>query len=356
MNKNLTPPDWDLYDPNMVLNVGDAKYYYENFTDYVNTKATSNSLAIETLDGRVAAIEHQIPVGPGGDGAYLHLGGTPERYPTAEEMAEGGNETGFMVVARTDGIYFYNPVTKRLIKPKKGGGTIAVHGQLPMIYDMSHQLQHDGRAAVSGIYTALPSDIGINTWTSNDMCKVLVVATADEEYQTAMHVDGFASRVFKKGILSATWGFFTGGSGGGGSIDPGVIDEIKQRLEALETYTHDTAFTELTDVKVDNVLDVNGLIYMDSKGEIRGGATNPMLSMGKTHVHTNAVGAPPAIATSNVGATVVASNNIIILKGSSAKTVTLSSIVHYNTANPATTEVREGRTTFIVNTLSLIHI
>ena len=120
MNERLTPPDWDAFDSNMLINVGDMKYYYENFTEVVDEQATTNKLAIDTIDGRVTALEHSIPVGPGGDGAYLHLGGTPDRYPTAEEMVAGDTkeETSFMVIARPDGIYFYNPKTKVVIPPK----------------------------------------------------------------------------------------------------------------------------------------------------------------------------------------------------------------------------------------------
>lgn len=348
MNKNIVPPDWGSYDPNMFINLSDMQYYYENFTNVVNETAEGNSLKIETLDGRVAKLEQEQPVGPGGTGAFLNLGGVPERYPTAEEMVAGGNETGFMVIARSDGIYFYNPVTKQLIKPKQGGGTIAVHGQLPMIYDLSHSLQHNGRAGASGIYTAKVGDVGLGSWTAQDTCKILVVTTAEEEYQTAMGKDGFASRVFKAGELTATWGFFTGGSGGSG-IDPAVIDEINRRLDDLEKYDHSFKITDLTDVKLDPILDVNGLLYMDDRGEIRGGNTNPMLSMGYTHTHTNGVGAPSVISINNVSSTVVASNNIIILTATATRTVTLPTVVPYNAFKPTTTQVREGRTTFIVN-------
>ncbi|MGL5013566.1 MAG: hypothetical protein ACRC6V_04640, partial [Bacteroidales bacterium] len=125
MTKRLTPPDWSQWDPNMFLVVSDAQQYYETFTSVVDAQATENKLAVGTLDGRVTALEHSTPVGPGGKGAYLNLGGTPERYPTAEEMVAGDTpeQTSFLVVARNDGIYFYNPKSKLLIPPKKGGGT-----------------------------------------------------------------------------------------------------------------------------------------------------------------------------------------------------------------------------------------
>ncbi|MGL5016235.1 MAG: hypothetical protein ACRC6V_18445, partial [Bacteroidales bacterium] len=125
MTDKVTTPDWGSLDPMMLINLGDMRYYYENFTEIVEERSTANKLAVETLDGRVAALEHSTPVGPGGKGAYLNLGGTPDRYPTAEEMAAGDSpeQTSFLVVARTDGIYFYNPKTKSIIPPKKGGGT-----------------------------------------------------------------------------------------------------------------------------------------------------------------------------------------------------------------------------------------
>ncbi|MGL5015091.1 MAG: hypothetical protein ACRC6V_12520, partial [Bacteroidales bacterium] len=108
MNERLTPPDWSAEDPNMLLNVSDAQYYFENFTEVLDVRSAKNELAVGTLDGRVTALEHSTPVGPGGKGAYLNLGGTPERYPTAEEMVAGETpeSTSFLVVARTDGIYF----------------------------------------------------------------------------------------------------------------------------------------------------------------------------------------------------------------------------------------------------------
>lgn len=349
MTTRLTPPAWDKYDPNMLINVADMKYYFETYTDAVSSNTVNNKLAIDTLDGRVSAIEHQIPVGPGGTGAYLNLGGTPDRYPTAEEMAEGGNETSFMVVARTDGIYFYNPVTKLLIKPKKGGGTVAVHGQLPMIYDESHQLQHNGRASVSGVYTAKCSDVGLDSWTSHDMCKILVVSTGKEEYQTAMHPDGFASRIFREGEVDSTWGFITGGSGGGGSVDPTVVNEINRRLGLLESVDHVEDFFDLKDVVADSVTDANGLLYIGEDGKIRGGKTNPLLSMGYTHTHVNSVGTPSALPLGNVGATIVASTSVVILKEITTKILTLPAVVQYNASELSTTQVREGRTTFIVN-------
>lgn len=349
MTDRITPPAWDEWDPNMLINVADMKYYYENFTEVVDDKTKSNDLAIQTLDGRVTKIEQEQPVGPGGTGAYLNLGGTPDRYPTAEEMNTSGGATGFIVMARQDGIYFYNPVSKLLIKPKKGGGTIAVHGQLPMIYDNSHKIQYNGRLGKSGIYTAKSDQVGLTSWTSYETCKILVVATEDEEFHTAMGPDGFASRIFRAGSANATWSHFTGGGGGTGGVDPAIIDEINSRLDALEQYDHTFKITDLSDVILDPVLDANGLLYMDEQGKIRGGSTNPLLSMGYTHTHTNGVGAPPVIAINNVGANVVASNNIIMLTATSTKTVTLPSVVRYNSFKPTTTQVREGRTTFIVN-------
>ena len=352
MNERLTPPDWDSFDKNMLINVGDMKYYYENFTGVVDEQATGNKLAIETIDGRVTALEQSIPVGPGGDGAYLHLGGTPDRYPTAEEMVAGSDksETSFMVIARPDGIYFYNPKTKVVIPPKKGGGTIAVHGQFPQIFDAGHAHNHEGRAGLSGIYTAKVTDVGLDGhFTNFDTVTMLVVVNEDgEEYQTAYSPDGMASRIFRAGIQTAHWGVNAGG-GGGGSVDPIIIQEIKDRLDALEAHDHIDKITELSDVVLDPVTDVNGLLYMGEDGKVRGGETNPMLGMGYTHVHTNSIGAPPVVTSSSVNSTVMASNNIIVFRGTLSRQIQLPGVVPYNTYRPSTTQVREGRTTFIVN-------
>ncbi|MGL5016234.1 MAG: hypothetical protein ACRC6V_18440, partial [Bacteroidales bacterium] len=95
MKERLDPPVWADYDPNMLINVGDMQYYYENFTEIVDVRSEENGTAIGDLDSRVAALEHSTPVGPGGKGAYLDMGGTPERYPTRSEMIDGfdGKET-----------------------------------------------------------------------------------------------------------------------------------------------------------------------------------------------------------------------------------------------------------------------
>lgn len=351
MNKNIVPPEWDQYDEDMLVNVRDMRYYFENYTEVTNELANDNKLAVENLNGRVAKLEQEQPVGPGGTGAFLNLGGVPERYPTAEEMVAGGMETGFMVVARTDGIYFYNPTTKVLIKPKTGGGTMALHGQLPMIYDNSHKIQYNGRVNVSGIYTAVASDVGLSSWTSHETCKILVVVTETEEFHTAMGPDGYASRIFRPGVQSAMWTHFTGsGGGGGGSVDQAIIDEINDRIDALEQHDHIDKITDLTDVIIDPVLDSNGILYVDGAGKVRAGHTLPCLTNGHTHVHANSVGSAPAISSLNVNAVTVARSSVIILRGSSAKTVTLPNVVAYNTFQPSSTEVREGRTTFLVNT------
>lgn len=254
MKERLTPPDWNAYDHNMLINVGDMKYYYENLTDVVNQTATTNKSSIETLDGRVTKLEQSVPVGPGGDGAYLHLGGTPERYPTVSEMVEGdGKETSFLVVARNDGIYFYNPKTDLLIPPKKGGGTIAIHGQFPQIFDEGHSIKHDGRLGLSGVYTAKTSDIGLGAhFSTYESCKVLIVVNEQgEEYQTAFSPDGTASRIFTTGSQTSTWSLASGGGGGG--IDPAVLQEIRDSLRDLGTRvtsleaTPKPNFTELLD-------------------------------------------------------------------------------------------------------------
>ncbi|MGL5565212.1 MAG: hypothetical protein ACRDC4_05705, partial [Plesiomonas sp.] len=251
MNTKLTPPDWDDINPNMILNAGDAKYYYENFTSVVNDIASKNKDDIGDLVTRVSAIEHQLPVGPGGDGAYLDLGGTPGRYPSPSEMTDAqGQETSFMVIARSDGIYFYNPSNKLLIPPKKGGGNMAVHGQFPQIFDDGHSIQHNGRVGMSGVYTAKVKDLDLDThFTSYNTTKVLVVVTADMEYQTALHPDGTASRIFSKGSNTANWSLHSGsgGGGGGGTIDPDVLLEINRRLQELEDEERIDEFVKLKD-------------------------------------------------------------------------------------------------------------
>ncbi|MGL5014581.1 MAG: hypothetical protein ACRC6V_09880, partial [Bacteroidales bacterium] len=288
MNTRLDPPDWDSYDPNMLVNVSDMQYYYENFTEIVDERSDKNEQAIGTLDGRVSALEHSTPIGPGGKGAYLNLGGTPERYPTSEEMVAGdtAEETSFLVVARNDGIYFYNPKSKLLIPPKKGGGTVAIHASFPDIFDAGHTIKHDTRIGKSGVYTAKCSDVGLEgTFLSYDTAKILVVTTADMEYQTALHPDGTASRTFTPGNNVTPWSFHTGSGGGGGSIDPVVIQEINRRLALLEAKPDPIGtFEGLSDVAVDVVTDVNGFLYLGEDGKVRGGDKNPMLAMGYTPV------------------------------------------------------------------------
>ncbi|MGL5564788.1 MAG: hypothetical protein ACRDC4_03565, partial [Plesiomonas sp.] len=300
----------------------------------------------------------EIPVGPGGTGAYLNLGGTPDRYPTAEEMVAGDSpeSTSFLVVARQDGIYFYNPKSKLLIPPKKGGGTIAVHGQFPQIFDDGHSIQHDGRVGLSGVYTAKTTDIGLDAnFVSYNTTKVLVVVTEDMEYQTALHPDGTASRIFPKGSNTAPWSFHSGSGGGGGSIDPVVIQEINRRLEELESIDHTDTFLELKDVAVDSVRDVNGLLYLGEDGKVRGGSTNPMLGTGFMRVHPNSVGTSPLVTSNSIGAISVASTNVIVTTAPLARTITLPNVTSADTYKPSTTEVREGRTTYIVNTSNMTH-
>ncbi|MGL5964088.1 MAG: hypothetical protein ACRCZ2_06805, partial [Fusobacteriaceae bacterium] len=139
----------------MCLNVSDAQYYFENFTNVVAEGVVENTSDIGDLGGRVTALEQQIPVGPGGKGAYLNLGGTPERWPLASEMvAPESKETGFLVVARSDGIYFYNPATKQVIPPKTGGGTMAIHATFPQLSCHRERIHHNTRHGISGIFTA----------------------------------------------------------------------------------------------------------------------------------------------------------------------------------------------------------
>ncbi|MGL5013610.1 MAG: hypothetical protein ACRC6V_04865, partial [Bacteroidales bacterium] len=296
MTKRLTPPDWTEYDPNMFLIVEDAKMYYESYTDVLDKRTEKSGLEITTLDGRVTALEQSTPVGPGGKGAYLNLGGTPERYPTAEEMIAGDTpeSTSFLVVARQDGIYFYNPKSKLLIPPKKGGGTVAIHASFPDIFDEGHTIRHDTRIGKSGVYTAKCSDVGLDgNFLSYDTAKILVVTTKDMEYQTALHPDGTASRTFTPGNNVTPWSFHigTGGGGGGSGVDPVVIQEINRRLGLLEAKPDPVGtFEGLSDVSVDVVTDVNGLLYLGEDGKVRGGAVNPMLAMGYTPVQAASVG------------------------------------------------------------------
>ncbi|MGL5085896.1 MAG: hypothetical protein ACRC68_09315, partial [Clostridium sp.] len=286
-------------------------------------------------------------------GAYLNLGGTPERYPTAEEMVAGdtAEQTSFLVVARSDGIYFYNPKSKVVIPPKKGGGTVAVHAQFPDIFDEGHSIKHDTRVGKSGVYTAKCSDVGLDSkFLSYNTVKILVVTTADMEYQTALHPDGVASRIFTPGNNVTPWSFHSGGEGGGGSIDPVVIQEINRRLEELENKPEPVSeFSKLRGVDVDTVNNQNALLYMDETGKVRANTSSPLLGTGFTHVHVNSVGAPPIIASGNISSVGVASNNVIITAAEATRTITLSSVVPYDTFKPTTTQVREGRTTFLVN-------
>ncbi|WP_438516159.1 hypothetical protein, partial [Cetobacterium sp.] len=341
----------------MLINVGDMKYYFENFTEVVDEKAKSNKLAISTLDGRVAALEQQTPGGPGGTGAYLNLGGTPDRYPTAEEMADGDSPepSSFLVVAREDGIYFYNPKNKILIPPKKGGGTIAVHGQFPQIFDDGHSIKHDGRVGLSGVYTAKTSDLGLDgNFLSYNTTKVLVVVTDEMEYQTALHPDGTASRIFAKGNNTAPWSFHSGG-GGGGSIDPAVIQEINRRLEELEATDHFENFIDMKDVDVDVIRDVNGLLYLGEDGKVRGGSDNPLLGTGIMRVHPNSIGSPPLVSTNSIGAISAAATNVIVTTAPATRTITLPHVVPADTFKPSNNEVREGRTTYVANHSDVVH-
>ena len=354
MNSKLTPPDWDAYEPEMLINVADMQYYYENFTEIVDVRSDKNELAIGTLDGRVTALEQSTPIGPGGKGAYLNLGGTPERYPTAEEMVAGDTpeQTSFLVVARTDGIYFYNPKSKLLIPPKKGGGTVAVHASFPDIFDAGHTIKHDTRIGKSGVYTAKVSDLNLDgSFLSYDTCKVLVVTTADMEYQTAMHPDGTASRIFNKGENVAPWSMHSGGGtgGGGGGVDPIVIQEINRRLGVLESVDHIRTFVGLEDVEVDSVLDRSGLLYMDEFGKIKGGASNPMLLHGAIPISIKGIGAKPTVTSTTASGGTFASSPYVILTSPTPRTNTLCRFIRHDEPIFTSTQGREGRTTYIVN-------
>ena len=300
MNSRLTPPDWDAFDSNMLINVGDMKYYYENFTEVVDEQATGNKLAIGTIDGRVTALEQSIPVGPGGDGAYLHLGGTPGRYPTAEEMVAGNTneETSFMVIARPDGIYFYNPKSKVVIPPKKGGGTIAVHGQFPQIFDAGHNLTHNGRMGMSGVYTANVADVGLEThFPSNPTCKVLIVVNEDgEEHQTAFSPDGMASRTFRAGTQITPWVVSSGGGSSGGDV------------------------------------------------------TKADLISGHQLVNANSIGSDPVTTANDITAVNMATSPVVVGTGMVAgRKFTMADIAESTVTNLNANQVREGRVTYVVN-------
>lgn len=249
MTKRITPPDWNQWDKNMFIIVDDMRLYYENFTAVVDDATKTNATAIDGLDSRVTALEHNKPIGPGGDGAFLALGGVPSDYPTKAQMTgPDGKETSYLVVARNDGIYFYNPVTKDLMVPKTNGGRIAINAQFPQTFDTTHEAKHDGRQSISGFYTADVKTLGLETqFTTHDICKMLVVvADTGVEYQTAFHADGIASRYFLAGQPASTWSIVGGGSGSG--VGPGIIQDLTDRIVELEKYNHNnTNFINLDD-------------------------------------------------------------------------------------------------------------
>ncbi|MGL5015514.1 MAG: hypothetical protein ACRC6V_14700, partial [Bacteroidales bacterium] len=227
-------PGWEDYPDEMCMQTSDMDEYWTRFTKPTADAAGKNSSDIGDLDGRVTSLEQQIPVGPGGKGAYLNLGGTPDRWPLASEMvAPEEKETGFLVVARSDGIYFYNPATKQTIAPKKGGGTMAIHATFPQISCRQECIRHNTRHGMSGIYTAEVEKVELDrVWKSHDFCNVLVVVTeGGEEHQTAFHPDGMASRIFRVGENRASWKHVEGGTGGGGSAD---LTDVENRLDILE--------------------------------------------------------------------------------------------------------------------------
>lgn len=193
---------FDGMDPAILTNFGDIMIYDNQYVEPLETEVTKAKLDIADNESRITTLEHQIPGGGGGTGAYLNLGGTPSRYPLASEcVGDPGDSSGFMVMARPDGIYFYNPTTKQLIEPKKGGGTVALQGQFPDVYEDEHKLLHSGRATKSGVYLANYTDIGITEWTGSDkLCTVLVVSSEKEEQQTAFSSEGTAHRVFQEGV------------------------------------------------------------------------------------------------------------------------------------------------------------
>ncbi|MGL5014393.1 MAG: hypothetical protein ACRC6V_08920, partial [Bacteroidales bacterium] len=352
MDIRLTPPNWAAEDPNMLLNVGDAQYYFETFTDVIDKQAQENKTDIGDLDSRVSALEHSTPVGPGGKGAYLDMGGTPERYPTRSEMIAGfdGKETSFMVVARTDGIYFYNPKTKQLIPPKKGGGSLSIHGQFPQIFDKGHSLQYNGRANKSGIFTAKVADVGLeNDFMAFDTCKLLIVVNDEgEEHQTAMSPDGMASRIFQKGSQFADW--IVGSGGGSGAVDPAIIVEITRRLKELEDKpAGKDEFTQLNDVHIDLATDTKSLVFVDEFGKVRADKINPYLIDGSIPVGVKNIGSKTEVVTDTATGSAFARAPYIILKSTTSRQHTLCRFVAHDSTSITSTQAREGRITYIAN-------
>lgn len=355
MSNKIVPPEWADWNDDMLVNFGDMKYYYENYTHQTMTQAEGNKVSIGDLDGRVSTLEHSIPVGPGGKGAYLDMGGTPDRYPTMTEMVEGddGKETSFMVVARNDGIYFYNPKTKLLIPPKKGGGTLSIHGQFPQIFEREHAHRHEGRANISGIYTAKTADVGLDSmFLAYEVCTLLVVVNNEgEEYQTAFSPEGTASRIFRNGINTSVWSLHSGGDGGGGSVDPAVIQEINRRLGELEALPVGVdEFHNLSDVNIDLATDTEGLVYIDEFGKVRSDKVNPMLLHGGVPISIKSIGAKLNHAiNSSVSGSAFANSPYIILDSTTTRVHTMCRFVAYDASNATVTQGREGRVTYIFN-------
>ncbi|MGL5013111.1 MAG: hypothetical protein ACRC6V_02315, partial [Bacteroidales bacterium] len=390
MNKNITPPDWSQWDPNMCIIVEDMQYYYENFTEIVDEQTKGNKLEINNLDGRVTSLEQQIPVGPGGKGAYLNLGGTPDRYPLASEMvAPEGKETSFLVIARPDGIYFYNPESKLVIPPKAGGGTMAVHATFPQVYTRKENIMHNTRHGLSGIYAAEVRHLELGgSWTSHPKCKVMVVVTEDgEEHQTAFHPDGIASRIFKAGQSLVPWKHIQGGGtgGGGGSVDlthietrldlleaeqilqnagldlhqvklvgieaeqvtqNATLDDHETRIEAIELGGGGGGGGGSVDLKpiLDRLSDIDADQIVQNAAIKTQGDSLDGLETGGTGVSWNSLNAISLISNAaRIEAIEVATNPFVVTTGTTAQTIVLPDIVSGNTAVLAPNQVREGR-------------
>ncbi|MGL5964598.1 MAG: hypothetical protein ACRCZ2_09440, partial [Fusobacteriaceae bacterium] len=385
MDNRITPPDWDKWDPQMMVIVDDMKLFYNTYTGPIGEAGEENTKEITDLDGRVTALEQQKPT-PGGKGAYLNLGGTPGRYPLASEMASPEEkETGFLVVARPDGIYFYNPQSKQLIPPKIGGGTMAVHAEFPQFSGGSNVIKHNTRQGRSGIYTAEVDKIELDhIWDFHDTCKVLVVATDDgNEHQTAFHPDGIATRVFRNGDQLTPWRHIQGGIGGGdggGNVDLSGIENRLSDIEAeqilqnasldmhfISIEDHEeriarieaggvggtSTFTGLLDTPDNYTGAANKTIRVNADGDglefIEGPEVEIMdkLEKGDLPIKWNNLKQKIAASSADISAEQITENAFTLGLSSAANKFVLPNIVDADTSPLPALSVREGRLTII---------
>ncbi|MGL5962873.1 MAG: hypothetical protein ACRCZ2_00505, partial [Fusobacteriaceae bacterium] len=337
MDSRITPPDWDQWNPSMGIILDDIKLYYNTYTGPLGDQADENTKEITDLDGRVTALEQQKPT-PGGKGAYLNLGGTPGRYPLASEMASPEEkETGFLVVARPDGIYFYNPQSKQLIPPKIGGGTMAIHADFPQFSGGRNVIKHNTRQGRSGVYTAEVDKIELDhVWDDHDICKVLIVVTEDgNEHQTAFHPNGIASRVFKDGDKLTPWNHIQAGVGGGGG-GGGASD-----------------FLDLKDTPNSYVDAANKSVRVNAAGDGLEFVLAPesdiidKLEKGDLPIKWNNLKQKIAASSADISAEQITENAFTLGLSSAANKFTLPNIVDADTSPLPALSVREGRLTII---------